>query len=220
LTYFEVARVFFPRYLIVCALAPILFCGLAFSICPSRLFRFVCAVAVVWLSVSRSGIIEQYRHDGRVIGDRNQDWRSAVAEINEDVRHLDLPVFVRSGLIEAAGLRSSDEPRLRDYCLLPVRGIYRLQRAEDLQVPLPIHHSGRLSPDQCRLLENSGGGWFILAGRAPSISSIESELLGNWEAGPHRARIAQRRAYGYVTNLRMSIETAPTASKDSERQEP
>ena len=208
-TYLEFARVFFLRYLIICALAPILLCGLALAICPSRLFRTVLVGVVTWLSVTQSGMIGQYRQDGRVIGDRSQDWRSAIAMINEDTQNPHWPVFVRSGLIEAAALRSSDAPQLREYCLLPVRGIYRLQRPDDLLIPLSIHHSGRLSSRQRRRLEDSGGGWFLLAGVPSTVSSIESELLSNWDASPYQPRIAGRRAYGNVTVLRLTVDRIP-----------
>jgi mannosyltransferase len=209
-TYLEFARVFFLRYLIVCALAPILLCGLALAICPSRLFRMILVVVVTWLSVAQSGMIEQYTQDGRVIGDRNQDWRSAMAMINQDTQNPHWPVFIRSGLIEAAELRSSDAPQLRAYCLLPVRGIYRLQRADELLIPLSIHHSGRLSPRQRQRLENSGGGWFLLAGVPSTVSSIESELLSNWDASQYQPRIAGRRVYGNVTVLRLTVDPIPT----------
>ncbi len=210
LTYFELARVFFLRYLIVCALAPILFCGLVFAVCPSRLFRVACVVVVIWLSVSRSGIVEQTQHDGRVIGDRNQDWRSAVAAISEHSHDPTTPVFVRSGLIEATGLRSSDDPQLREYCLLPVRGIYRLQQPDESLIPLPIHHSGRLTPDDCQRIQNAGGGWFLLAGLPSTVSSIESELLSNWNTPRNQPRVAERQAYGYVTVLRLAIDPKST----------
>jgi hypothetical protein len=206
-THYEFARLFFPRYLIVCALAPILLCGTALAVCPSRLFRLVLVAAVVWLSIGHSGILEQYRRDGRVIGDRNQDWRAAVTMVNEASQGRCLPVFVRSGLIEAAELRSSDAPQLSGYCLLPVRGIYRLQRADDLLSPLSIYHSGRLTIEQREQIEKSGGGWFILAGLPSTITNVQTELLANWAESPHQPTVVEREAYGNVTVLRMTVNS-------------
>jgi hypothetical protein len=57
-------------------------------------------------------------------------------------------VLVRAGLIEADELRRSDDPLLREYCLLPVRGIYRIEsRQDDEFYPLPYNDPGKLSPD-------------------------------------------------------------------------
>jgi hypothetical protein len=85
-------------------------------------------VALAILVIHSGGMIEQYRRDGRVIGDRNQDWRSAVRVLNDKASDPKTPVFVRSGLIEADRLHDSSDRRLREYCLLPVLGVYRIRR--------------------------------------------------------------------------------------------
>jgi hypothetical protein len=205
LTYADIARLFFLRYVIVAAVAPILLAGLCFACCPSRLLRVVCVAVVVGMSVTHSGMIRQYQRDGRVIGDRNQDWRSAVAMVNAELAENAQPIFVRSGLIEAVALRSTDDPQLRDYCLLPVLGLYRLDCDIANLVPLPIHRAGQLAAGQRRRIEEAGGAWFLLAGLPDTIRSIQSELLANWSGDDVPAEVVDRRAFGYVTVLRLKI---------------
>jgi hypothetical protein len=206
LTYFDIARLFFPRYVIVSVVAAIVLAGLCYAVCPWRLLRVACVVSVVWVSVSHSGMIRQYRQDSRVIGDRNQDWRGAVTAINARLPQHRFPVFVRSGLIEAAGLRSSDDPDLRRYCLLPVFSLYRLQCDDSELVPLPIHRSGALSPSQRQRIDRAGGAWFLLAGLPSTVSSIQSELLANWSDSETQLEIVDRERYGYVAVLRLRVD--------------
>jgi hypothetical protein len=78
LTVADIARLFFLRYLVVSAIAPAVLTGLMLRLYPGRLSRVAGSVAVAVALAWHSGLVQQYALDGRVIGDRRQDWRGAV----------------------------------------------------------------------------------------------------------------------------------------------
>jgi hypothetical protein len=212
----DVARLFFLRYLIVAAIAPIVFASLCIAGCPSKRLRPICATvlaaALSAMVVYQGGLIAQFRHDGRVIGDRSQDWRSAVAWINRQLATPNTLIFVRSGLVEAEQLRRSDDEQLREYCLLPVRGIYRLPSDDQALIPLPTFHSGKLSDASRERLLASGTAWFLLAGSPEGVAAIERELLSRLASSGTRATIDQRKSFGGVSALHLIL-----ASSDATR---
>jgi len=84
-----------------------------------------------------------------------------VDALNAHTRQVKLPVFVRSGLIEADSLSTRPEPWLREYCLLPVTGIYRATDDPRELTPLPTSQTGKLGEaDRKRILAaGAGGSW-------------------------------------------------------------
>jgi hypothetical protein len=204
-TTLDVARLFFPRYLLVMAVAPIVIPAFCYAACPGRISRGVCFCAVVAAVIWDGGLIAQYRDDGRVVGARRQDWRSAVATINAATRYARLPVLVRSGLIEADALRTSEDERLKQYCLLPVTGIYRVVRASEDLVPLPTSQAGQLRPEVRLQVAAAGGAWCLLVGTEHDVAGIERELLSGWDPPDLRPRIELREPFGDVTLLRLRI---------------
>jgi uncharacterized membrane protein len=208
LTAWDIARLFFVRYVIACVVAPMLFAAICFAACPSRIWRAVCVIGVVYSVVYQGGIVWQIARDGRVIGDRNQDWRTAVRSLHESSIAATTPVFVRSGLIEAEGLRSSPDSQLREYCLLPVRTIYRLRHNDESLIPLPTTRSGRLSPTNRQRVLDAGTAWFLLLGGPRTTASVERELLTGWQGCGVRPTITERRRFGLVAILRLEVRAA------------
>ena len=205
-TYMDIARLFSLRYVIGAALAPIAFTGLCFAACPGRLARLAMAVAVTIAVVGESGMLDQLRYDGRVLGDRNQDWRAAVAALNGHRQHVRLPVFVRSGLIEADALRTHPESWLREYCLLPVTGIYRVAGDPRDLTPLPTSQPERLGEADRRRILAAGGGWFLVLGRPESVRRMSRDLIWGW--GGSRPVIREE-WFGDVALLQFTIESGP-----------
>jgi len=201
-TRLDVARLFFPRYVIITVPALIAFAGLCCAASPGKLARGVCMVAVLLAAIHESGIVRQYRWDGRIVGDRNQDWRSAVRALNDKAARGQAPVFVRSGLIEANGLRESHDERLRDYCLLPVSGIYRYEGDLATLIPLPTTGTGRLDEAHRQCIANAGQAWFLLAGPP---EEVEKELLRGWKANNVRPDVTERHRFGGVSVLRLVL---------------
>ncbi|MCY2991078.1 MAG: glycosyltransferase family 39 protein [Planctomycetota bacterium] len=208
-TYFDIARLFFLRYVIGAAVAPIGFTCLCFAACPGRRSRLATAAAVTITVVWQGGMIDQFRYDGRILGDRNQDWRAAVAALNFHLRPLQLPVFVRSGLIEADALGTRPEPWLREYCLLPVTGIYRVTGDSRDLTPLPTSRTGKLGEADRQRILAAGGAWFVVLGRPESVLRISQDLLSGW--GRRRPEI-RRESFGDVALLQLTLEPKPMES--------
>ncbi len=194
LTTSDLARVFFPRYLIGVAVAPMACAGLCLTACRgprSRAFGFL---AIMALAVYGNGIWSQYHRDGRLITDRRQDWRGAITWLNAQ-RHDASPVLVRSGLIEADRLGADASESLREYCLLPVTSLYPIWPAEGV-TPLRTSHSGRLSERTQGPLRQHRGGWFVISARAGSHEAMQRDLR---ESLPDcRLEILQEQSFGDV----------------------
>ena len=200
----DLVRLFFLRYVIVTALAPIVFSAFCYAFCRGMPMRIVCAVVLVIAVIHDSGMIKQYRHDGRVIGDRNQDWRSAVRLLNDEASDAQIPVFVRSGLIEADRWYKSDNARLREYCLLPVLGIYRIERDAESLTPLPTSSASRLSVEDRKRVVTAGEAWFLVSGRPEDIERMKVNLCRGWNSFGVQTRVAQHDAFGNVAVLRLT----------------
>ncbi len=159
----DFARLYLLRYVIGAALAPILFAGLCVGACPTRRARSAVAVVTFLAALVSSGIVQQFRIDGRLFGDRQENWREAVAWVNSAMQPSS-PVFIRSGLLEADRLREDSSPLLRDYCLLPVTSIYALAVKPHDLAPLPTANSGDLSAGDLDRIAATGWSWFIIHG--------------------------------------------------------
>jgi len=191
------APLFFRRYLIVAAVAPMLWAALCYAACPSRAWRVLCAAGVVAAVIYQGGLVRQWRHDGRVVGDRNQDWRSAVAHVNGPAGD-NAPVFVRSGLIEAEQWYASGDPLRREFCLLPVLGLYRLARPVDQLFPLPVRPAAVLSAEAQRRVLAARNAWCLVQGSEASQAQFEASLRKAWQQAGVPVEGIQRRSFGSV----------------------
>jgi len=206
---------FFRRYLMVAALAPILAAAWCCAACPSAFWRWVLAAAIVALSVQRGGMVGQWRHDGRVIGDRNQDWRAAVRWVRERAS-ADAPVFVRSGLIEAERWHSSPDSLRREYCLLPVLGLYRLDHRRESLFPLPLRPAAVLPAEGRRQMLACGQAWCLVLGDERSVARFAQDLRSAWQRAGISVREVQRFAFGRVTALRVNVGTAARGTRGTQ----
>ncbi len=196
------ARLFFLRYVVVSAAAAPLAAGLIWSLLPSRRWRLVCAGSLIVALIWQGGMIPNYVRERRVIGDRRQDWRGAVQRLQQQVPDSDGPVLVRSGLIEANRLRQITTPRLRDYCLLPVQGLYRLDVPPDRLHPLSTSGSCQLTEQQEEQLLAAGEAWFLLAGNARTVQRIQAAVTGELLRRGRQVH-GERESFGHVTVLHL-----------------
>lgn len=210
----DLARLFFPRYLIVSAAAAPILAACIVASCRGAWWRAVAALAMTTALVWHAGLIPQYRWDGRVIGDRRQDWRGAVQRLQQEARTSDAPIFVRSGLIEAEDLETGSE-RLIEYCLLPVRGIYQLDVPATRLVPLPTTRSGELTRRQVDRVAAAGEAWFLLAGNPTTADRIAETLRRTLARAGHRGFVTQREAFGNVAVLHVAISPLRSDSRKS-----
>jgi hypothetical protein len=168
----DLARLFFPRYLIASAPAAILLAAICTDYAPWRWSKVALSVLLVVAGLWNSGIVEQVREDGRVIGDRNEDWRGAMQWLNERLPGQPYPVLVASGLIEADALRQPHDRLLEDYCLFPVTSLYPLAIDRINLIPLNFREPWRLDPDVRQIVGERGGAWLVVRGSQQSAERI------------------------------------------------
>ena len=176
----DVAHIFFERYLISSAAAAFVLAGICIHLTPTKFGRWVVAIAFVAAAIGTSGIVQQLRYDGRVHALRREDWRDAIAYLNSQLPAQPLPILVRSGLIEADALTTSDDPLLREYCLYPVTSLYPLIAPRGDLIPLPTNNAGVLAPEVQQTIVGRNGAWLILRANPTSAARIVQELRGTF----------------------------------------
>ncbi len=196
LTYTDVARVFFLRYVIVTASIPPLLAGLIFSCC--RQPRELVTVALLTLAslLWSSGYLYQVAHAERLIPDRQEDWRGAVAYVNERYADQPGPVFIEAGLIESQDTAKQSRDDWRYYGAFPVSGIYRVAAPEE--DIYPVDKDSRLPAD-------ASGGWLVV--RTSDERRVE-QIAQRLRTG--NIQLISKRAFGNVWVARLQ-EREPSA---------
>jgi hypothetical protein len=215
LTRFDVARLFYRRYLMFSYPALLILTAGLGTICRSRRERIVYALLVVAAVNVLLGPWRQFASDGRFVRHSPEGWREAVSELNADLSNATLPtaaigpVLVRAGLVEENLIQTSaDIAALGDYLLFPVSSIYRLDaryHAQVLTTSLLVTESTRRdlrSADCCWLLIR-GTKWFELH------STTLIERLRGWIGRDRKLVLDKRRDFGNVVLIRCQI-AAPT----------
>ena len=182
LTRTEVALLFFSRYLVAASPAAILLAASCAGLAPWRWTRWAIAAALVATSLILSGIAANYQREGRFIMDRQEDWRGAVAWINDQRQTTPLPVIVSPGLIEDRALSGPHDKRLEAYCLFPVTGLYRLD----------------INPDKLHAVPSDSNTWPDALMNRPEFSE------GAWliSRGSHSADVLRTRSQWKTENQR------------------
>ena len=176
-TRFDVARLFFPRYLMVAQPAALAAAALCPDLAPWRRSKIALSLLIVSAALATGGVADRLIHEGRVSAPRGEDWRGAVGWLNEQPEKTQFPVLVYSGLIEANALREPHDPLLEDYCLLPVASLYPLDLEPADMIPLPVHEPGRLDQTAELLVVHRGGAWLIVRGGREAGQKIATEII-------------------------------------------
>jgi hypothetical protein len=205
LTYLDVARLFFPRYLIASAAAPIVLAGLFIARLPNKWWRFAVAATVVLLSVGQGGLVGQAMRDGRLLADRNQNWRGAVQWLRTRPASDRLPIFVRTGYLEADRLRQLHTPLLKSYCLSPVTSLYDLSETDHELIPLPTTQAGQLADEQIEVVTSAGGAWLIINGSRESRAQVRQQFLARLRTTGQLVQLAEERNFGTIDALRVTL---------------
>ena len=164
-TRIDLARLFFRRYLMFSYCAMILLTSGLGALCPSRKSRLPFALLVAVVTGYALGPGRQFQRDARLVRHSHEDWRGAVALVNKDADATQ-PIFVRAGLIEESLVSSSaDVEAFRDYLLLPVSSLYKINRSHDLVYPLTANPDIKLPETLLEQVQFSGGCWLVLRGR-------------------------------------------------------
>jgi len=176
--------------------------GLCLAICRGPRTRAVAVLAISALAVSTNGLVGQFLNDGRLINDRQQDWRGAVAWLNA-VREDSTPVLVQSGLIEADRLHTDSNQALIEYCVLPVTGLYSI-RQPGVIYPLSTSRSGRLSSPAVWLLAQHQGGWFVINSRPAMHESFRRDLRASLPG--MQLQFLREKTFGNVAVWQVRVE--------------
>jgi len=180
LTAFELAPVFHRRYLIVVSVAGYLL--FALLIADWGRWRTIALVILVSATVIRNEpLARAVRPDVPPVSRVREDWRGAVAAVNAS-EDADVPVFVRSHLIECDDLSRDTSAEFRDYCGFPLRSIYRLDESHGEPIPVPNVMDGSFFERVGERIRQKHGAWFVLRGTADEIEEL-CNTLEKW-VGP------------------------------------
>jgi mannosyltransferase len=194
----DLARLFFPRYLVAIAPAAILLAACCADFAPWQWSKGVIVTLLVASGLYASGVVQQVQHDGRVIGDRHEDWRAAVAWLNEQLPRQPYPVLVASGLIEADALHEPHDSRLDDYCLFPVTGLYKLAADRSALVPLPFHEPHRLDNQVRQLVGHRRGAWLVMRGSPRNAERMAAAIQESGVRSQEAGRTKELKSFGNV----------------------
>ena len=212
-TSWGLASLYFPRYLIGLAIGPMLLGGLFVGSIARPRWRLVATAVVVAYACYTSAAVWQLYHFGRLLGERREDWRSAVTWLDNNYdagnsqagNHKAPPVFVRSGLLEADNLRSQTTPLFKQYCLCPVNSMYPFKE-RDVLVPLPTRQSGALSRASIDLIRRDGRAWFIINAPARSHEAIRQQVFSALESAELQVQSSPSHAFGSVHVWRVEVQ--------------
>jgi hypothetical protein len=162
------------RYLVVSLVGAIVFAALCHATFASRMYRAILGVAIVVSAVGTSGMVRQWNDDGRWIGDRNEPWNALVSWLNERWPADPFPVLLCPGLLEDAALAQDADPDLREYCLFPLRGMYRLRAAP--LVPVPTERQVRLAQNTRQCVREHRGAWVVMRAGEKTAAALADAL--------------------------------------------
>jgi hypothetical protein len=200
LTQLDVARLFFRRYVLAASVVLPLWSAMMVTPIARRGLLLVTCLAGCLLI----GPFGRLPAGLPLLVHSREDWRGAVARINRDGEAV--PVLVGSRLIEADRWHDAPEPRLREFCLLPVRGLYRLEPRFHHVVPLPYAAPVQLAPDLVSRVAEQGGLWLLERGTGPTVDRVRQQLLQQLRASGLAVNVAVREEYGRVTLLRLAVD--------------
>lgn len=145
LSYAEIVRSFHVRDHLVSLPAMACLLGWLVSLLPTAKLRWGALPIVLTRSLVRSTILADYVVDPELRPRRNEGWREVVESINNSIYVGKITLV--SGLIEANGLRTSDDAALREYCSYPLRSAYPVRQGVTIE-PLPATNPWELTSDQ------------------------------------------------------------------------
>jgi mannosyltransferase len=225
LTSLDVIRLFHPRYLVAALPALWSTVAAASQVPPSRLLRVIATIAIAYLAVLWSGILENYHAEGRFLIDRREDWRSAVAAAEQEHRqHPHWKILVHSGLIETDALRQLQDEQMREYGLLPVKALYPLNAEDKELIPLPMSDPGQLTTETRDAVLQAGGAVIILRLFAVKAVGVEKDLVQAVAEKNAAVTVIRRQGFGDVQVITVQVrrdttrELAPGSSPNERPQ--
>lgn len=179
LTYADVARLFFRRYVIASSVSLALLTSLTLSrFLPSSRGGFAGALLIGGLAVFQTSAAY-----------RGENWRDAIAHVNQTT--VSTPLLFCSGLIETNAMYQTNDPLERAYCEFPLRGLYALHPRRSIWL-IPTTSSFSLST---RELEQLAEGGILLVRGRQRFEQVKQHLD---DACPGRLSYGVQRTFGRV----------------------
>jgi mannosyltransferase len=183
---FEVAPLLLRRYLMAFALGPPLLTGLLLARWPRPALALVAGIGLVFVATYQSQVVEQMRYDGRAVGDRNEDWRGALAYLRAERKKHPAFLLFDAGLVEdehwrlinytgLGGIGVDYRSRMREYLSFPLHSLYESGVEPDEVIPLSLYAS-LYSDDEAALLRPREY-WLVRRGTGPEFRFLTPQLL-------------------------------------------
>ena len=198
LTISDSARVFLLRYVIITTVAAPIFAGLCLALTPSHLAKTLLFLSALTAALWQSQIIPLWMNEGLVIAPRNEDWRSAIEHINQEAVYTDLPLLLRSGLIEADALDRNPSAELREYCLLPVSGLYRINNSQQEIFSLLTTRPGTLDSKIVSAVSKAGGALLLTKGGESTAATISELVSARMAASGVKMKPSKPKSFGTI----------------------
>ena len=169
----DIARVFWPRYFMCSYSAVFLFAGICCDMLARRSFRRSFATLMILVSLVTYGPVGQLCLDGRLVGNKGENWRAALEWLNDRSGEPATALLLHSGLIEENELDSHASQELVQYCLFPVASFYPLDKSVASRIPLSTSTMDQLKASTRELLIQSESIFMLVRG---SVKKAEATL--------------------------------------------
>lgn len=177
-TVIGLAPLWMLRYLVATLVGMIIFAAWGVTTANRLAWRALLTLVILTACLIHGGMARQWYADGRVIGDRREDWATAVQWLNAHNRQTDRPVLLMAGLLEDAELVTDASPDLQAYCQFPLQGIYRVCAPV---MALPSRGAVQLSDRQLQVARQQQGLWLVVragkAGTQRRVRAVQDALL-------------------------------------------
>ncbi len=191
------------RYLVASIVGAIVFAALCHAMIRHRWYSVAFASVLFMSTLIANGIVPQMRHDGRVIGDRNEAWDEATRWLDLQLRHAPQPVFLCAGLLEDRELAHSNDRQLAQYCLFPLSGIHQIHAAH--LEPLPTTAAIALTTEQQQRIARAQGLWLVVRAGPVTTERIAAALCRDLARVGSTAAVGEQRRFGMVAVLRIDV---------------
>ncbi len=199
-----IAPVFVWRYLVFAALGPVLLAGILLSCLPAKRYQWLSVAAVVmvtgWFNSTRSmPNLEKHR----------DDWRSAIAHLNERITSPASVVYLRSELFESEEWWNTGDLSRQEFCQFPLQGLYHAK--VNYLFPLPISMEFELTPQHVAATHAAESCWVVCrsitgdttAEAAQALSQILSSQLSTADV---QVTVGEIERFGAIAAFPLVVE--------------
>lgn len=169
----DIARLFFPRYLVAASvtLAPMSALLMSRLLPGKRMGKWGSVLVLLIAVCTISPVKNIFRYGSGVFAHSGESWRDAVDIINQS--DTEIPLILYSGLIEADAWHDSPDDELRAYCEFPVRGLYPI--ATDRKVIALAKNKPTITDVESQAISPQGA-WLLIRATDKPAAKIHKEI--------------------------------------------